>query len=148
MKLQFAEFWKCFKKGSCVNFLFKEVLKTLIPTFFFLLLLEMPSTRSQSNAQPTLDFPRRKSCRVSSRSKIQDVTQALVQSPTKLDPPFLTQTLARIRPLSPRTIGPPAHPFVTHRFCGSASQPAATSSTEPQENAQGMTTAATSVSAR
>eukprot|EP00066_Takifugu_rubripes_P010325 XP_003978064.1 PREDICTED: cell division control protein 6 homolog [Takifugu rubripes] len=62
----------------------------------------MPSTRSQSNAQPTLDFPRRKSCRVSSRSKIQDVTQALVQSPTKLDPPFLTQTLARIRPLSPR----------------------------------------------
>lgn len=41
MKLQFAEFWKCFNKGSCVNFLFKEVLKTLIPTFFFLLLLEV-----------------------------------------------------------------------------------------------------------
>lgn len=60
----------------------------------------MPSTRSQSHAQPMLDFPRRKSCRVSSRSKIQDVTQVSVQSPTK--PQLLTQTLARIRPLSPR----------------------------------------------
>lgn len=62
----------------------------------------MPSTRSQSHTQPTLDFPRCKSCRVSSRSKIQDVTQVPVQSTTKLDPQLLTQTLARIRPLSPR----------------------------------------------
>lgn len=34
----------------------------------------------------------------------------------------------------PETMGPPTHPFVTHTWpCGSASQPAATFSAEPQE---------------
>lgn len=55
---------------------------------------QMPSTRSQGHAQPTLAFPRRKSCRVSSRSKTPHVEQPLVCSPTKPEP--------RIRPLSPR----------------------------------------------
>lgn len=63
---------------------------------------QMPSTRSQGHVQPTLAFPRRKSCRVSSRSKTPHVTQPLVHSPTKPDPQFITQTLTRIRPLSPR----------------------------------------------
>uniref|UniRef100_A0A3P8S5M4 Cell division control protein n=1 Tax=Amphiprion percula TaxID=161767 RepID=A0A3P8S5M4_AMPPE len=42
----------------------------------------MPSTRSQGRAQPTLPFPRRKSCRVSSRSK----TEQPVALPTHLSP--------------------------------------------------------------
>uniref|UniRef100_A0A674MBN2 Cell division control protein n=1 Tax=Takifugu rubripes TaxID=31033 RepID=A0A674MBN2_TAKRU len=57
----------------------------------------MPSTRSQSNAQPTLDFPRRKSCRVSSRSKIQDPTPLSPIGSVAL-PPSLQPRL----PLSPR----------------------------------------------
>uniref|UniRef100_H3CLC8 Cell division control protein n=1 Tax=Tetraodon nigroviridis TaxID=99883 RepID=H3CLC8_TETNG len=46
----------------------------------------MPSTRSQGQAQPTLAFPRRRSCRVSSRSKTPRVPPPPVQSPTKPDP--------------------------------------------------------------
>lgn len=64
----------------------------------FSCVFQMPSTRSQGHTQPTLAFPRRKSCRVSSRSKTPHVTQPLACSPTKPDPQFLTQ----IRPLSPR----------------------------------------------
>lgn len=47
----------------------------------------MPSTRSQGRAQPQLQFPRRRSCRASSRSK----------TPQPDEP----QNLARIGPLSP-----------------------------------------------
>ncbi|XP_032372413.1 cell division control protein 6 homolog [Etheostoma spectabile] len=62
----------------------------------------MPSTRSHGRVQPTLSFPRRKSCRVSSRSKAGE------KSPTKTLDPVLTRigplspVLTRIGPLSPR----------------------------------------------
>ncbi|XP_018530525.1 cell division control protein 6 homolog [Lates calcarifer] len=61
----------------------------------------MPSTRSQGRAQPTLQFPRRKSCRVSSRSKTPQPQKSPISSPTKPEP---QQHLAptRIGPLSPR----------------------------------------------
>ncbi|XP_044045462.1 cell division control protein 6 homolog [Siniperca chuatsi] len=60
----------------------------------------MPSTRSQGRAQPTLSFPRRKSCRASSRSKTQQRDKSPTPSPTEPEP----QHPARIRigPLSPR----------------------------------------------
>lgn len=67
---------------------------------------KMPSTRSQGHAQPTLSFPRRKSCRVSSRSKTPQLERPLAPSPTKPQPQHLAQTLTRIGPLSPRR---PAH---------------------------------------
>ncbi|KAA8593125.1 hypothetical protein FQN60_018580, partial [Etheostoma spectabile] len=63
---------------------------------------DMPSTRSHGRVQPTLSFPRRKSCRVSSRSKAGE------KSPTKTLDPVLTRigplspVLTRIGPLSPR----------------------------------------------
>lgn len=58
----------------------------------------MPSTRSQGRVQPTLAFPRRKSCRVSSHSKTAQPEQPQAPSPTKPTP----QTLTCIGPLSPR----------------------------------------------
>ncbi|KAM9362699.1 cell division control protein 6 homolog [Symphorus nematophorus] len=58
----------------------------------------MPSTRSQGRAQPTLSFPRRKSCRASSRPKTQQLDESPAPSPTKPE----RQTLTRIGPLSPR----------------------------------------------
>ncbi|XP_070843432.1 cell division control protein 6 homolog [Chaetodon trifascialis] len=60
----------------------------------------MPSTRSRGQAQPTLPFPRRKSCRVSSRSKTPQLEQPPAPSPTKPEPQRLA--LTRIGPLSPR----------------------------------------------
>lgn len=66
--------------------------------FLFSGLEKMPSTRSQGRAQPTLSFPRRKSCRVSSRSKTPQQAKSPVSSPTKPEPAALT----RFGPLSPR----------------------------------------------
>ncbi|XP_013887183.1 cell division control protein 6 homolog [Austrofundulus limnaeus] len=57
----------------------------------------MPSTRSKGQAQPTLQFPRRKSCRASS-IKTPKCQEAPPSSPTKPSPNPVT----RIRPLSPR----------------------------------------------
>ncbi|XP_067441622.1 cell division control protein 6 homolog [Thunnus thynnus] len=64
----------------------------------------MPSTRSQGRAQPTLQFPRRKSCRASSRSKTPQLDKYPAPSPTKPKHQSLTTaaTLTRIGPLSPR----------------------------------------------
>ncbi|KAE8300610.1 Cell division control protein 6-like protein CDC6-related protein Cdc18-related protein [Larimichthys crocea] len=62
----------------------------------------MPSTRSQGRAQPTLSFPRRKSCRVSSHPKTPQQEQPPAPSPTKAKPQHLARTLTRIGPLSPR----------------------------------------------
>uniref|UniRef100_A0A3P8S607 Cell division control protein n=1 Tax=Amphiprion percula TaxID=161767 RepID=A0A3P8S607_AMPPE len=55
----------------------------------------MPSTRSQGRAQPTLPFPRRKSCRVSSRSKTEAQKSPAEPKPEPVSP-------IRIGPLSPR----------------------------------------------
>ncbi|XP_023131876.2 cell division control protein 6 homolog [Amphiprion ocellaris] len=60
----------------------------------------MPSTRSQGRAQPTLPFPRRKSCRVSSRSKTEAQKSPAEPKPEPVSP-------IRIGPLSPRR---PANP--------------------------------------
>uniref|UniRef100_A0A3Q4MA11 Cell division control protein 6 homolog n=1 Tax=Neolamprologus brichardi TaxID=32507 RepID=A0A3Q4MA11_NEOBR len=60
----------------------------------------MPSTRSQGRAQPTLQFPRRKSCRVSSRSKKPEPQKSPAVSPIK--PETQDPGLTRIGPLSPR----------------------------------------------
>lgn len=60
----------------------------------------MPSTRSQGRAQPTLQFPRRKSCRVSSRSKKPEPQKSPAVSPIK--PETQAPGLTRIGPLSPR----------------------------------------------
>eukprot|EP00064_Thunnus_orientalis_P025127 superscaffoldBa00011969_g25455 len=65
----------------------------------------MPSTRSQGRAQPTLQFPRRKSCRASSRSKTLQLDKSPAPSLTKPKHQTLTTaaaTLTRIGPLSPR----------------------------------------------
>lgn len=69
----------------------------------------MPSTRSQGQAQPTLPFPRRRSCRVSSRSKMPQQAQSPVSSPSKPGPVALTHN----GPLSPRRhadLPPPLSP--------------------------------------
>lgn len=60
----------------------------------------MPSTRSQGRAQPTLQFPRRKSSRVSSRSKKPEPQKSPAVSPIKPEPQ--APGLMRIGPLSPR----------------------------------------------
>ncbi|XP_069386181.1 cell division control protein 6 homolog [Paralichthys olivaceus] len=60
----------------------------------------MPSTRSQGRAQPTLQFPRRKSTRVPSVSKAPPTSPG--SSPTKPESQHLATTLTRIGPLSPR----------------------------------------------
>ncbi|XP_073325470.1 cell division control protein 6 homolog [Pagrus major] len=72
----------------------------------------MPSTRSQGQAQPTLSFPRRKSCRVSSTSKTPKLEQPPAPSPIKLEPKHLAQIgpLAPIRPARQPTPLSPRHP--------------------------------------
>ncbi|XP_042068666.1 cell division control protein 6 homolog [Haplochromis burtoni] len=60
----------------------------------------MPSTRSQGRGQPTLQFPRRKSSRVSSRSKKPEPQKSPAVSPIKPEPQ--APGLTRIGPLSPR----------------------------------------------
>ncbi|XP_034445288.1 cell division control protein 6 homolog [Hippoglossus hippoglossus] len=60
----------------------------------------MPSTRSQGRAQPTLQFPRRKSTRVSSVSKTPHKSPG--SSPTKPGSQPLATPLTQIGPLSPR----------------------------------------------
>lgn len=78
--------------------------------------LQMPSTRSQSQAQPTLAFPRRKTCRVSSRSKTPREPELAVQSPSKPDGQFSTQTPTWISPLAPRCpAAPPPSPSLQPR---------------------------------
>ncbi|KAM6972000.1 LOW QUALITY PROTEIN: cell division control protein 6 homolog [Aplochiton taeniatus] len=59
----------------------------------------MPSTRSKAQAQPTLQFPRRKSSRVDSCSKTSP-TSEVSPSPIKLNP--MVQVSAQLGPLSPR----------------------------------------------
>ncbi|XP_037546549.1 cell division control protein 6 homolog [Nematolebias whitei] len=59
----------------------------------------MPSTRSQDQAQLTLQFPRRRSCRASSRGKTPKPQNAPPSSPTKPEPQ--PAPLTRIGPLSP-----------------------------------------------
>ncbi|KAM7009808.1 cell division control protein 6 homolog [Tautogolabrus adspersus] len=58
----------------------------------------MPSTRSQDQSQPMLPFPRRKSCRASSRSKAPQLDKSPAPSPSKNFSP----TLTRIGPISPK----------------------------------------------
>ncbi|XP_047220344.1 cell division control protein 6 homolog isoform X2 [Girardinichthys multiradiatus] len=60
----------------------------------------MPRTRSQGQAQPTLQFPRRKSCQASLRSKTPHHTKVTAPSPTNPEPWPLTPTL--IGPISPK----------------------------------------------
>ncbi|XP_026159398.1 cell division control protein 6 homolog [Mastacembelus armatus] len=89
----------------------------------------MPSTRSQGRAQPTLPFPRRKSCRASSRSKTPQLEKPSVPSPTKPEPQRLPAALTRIGPLSPRRPSDQPTPLsprrpVTHPFPLSPRRPA------------------------
>ncbi|XP_070780665.1 cell division control protein 6 homolog [Enoplosus armatus] len=77
----------------------------------------MPSTRSQGRAQPTLSFPRRKSCRVSSSSKTPPLDKSPAPSPTK--PQHLAPALIRVGPLSPRRPAaqlPPSFPSLLPRL--------------------------------
>ncbi|XP_033985650.1 cell division control protein 6 homolog [Trematomus bernacchii] len=60
----------------------------------------MPSTRSNGQAQPTLAFPRRKSCRVSSHGKTPQREESPAASPSK--PETQNLNLGRIAPMSPR----------------------------------------------
>ncbi|XP_033985819.1 uncharacterized protein LOC117481983 [Trematomus bernacchii] len=62
--------------------------------------LNMPSTRSNGQAQPTLAFPRRKSCRVSSHGKTPQREESPAASPSK--PETQNLNLGRIGPMSPR----------------------------------------------
>lgn len=71
-------------------------------SFMFQIKHKMPSTRSQGQAQPTLAFPRRKSCRVPLTPKTPKLEKSPAPSPSKLEP----KQLPRIGPLSPRR---PAH---------------------------------------
>ena len=81
---------------------------------------KMPSTRSQGQAQPTLAFPRRKSCRVPSTPKTPKLEKSPAPSPSKLEPKHLT----RIGPLSPRR---PAHPHTPLSPRHPAGKPASSS---------------------
>uniref|UniRef100_A0A3B5AK22 Cell division control protein n=1 Tax=Stegastes partitus TaxID=144197 RepID=A0A3B5AK22_9TELE len=69
----------------------------------------MPNTRSQGQAQATLPFPRRKSCRASSRSKTLHPQKSPASSPAKPDPRPVSPI--RIRPLSPRRRANPPDPL-------------------------------------
>lgn len=60
----------------------------------------MPSTRSQGQVQPMLQFPRRRSCRASSRVKTPKPQNAPLSSPAEPEPQ--PAPLTRIGPLSPR----------------------------------------------
>lgn len=74
----------------------------------------MPSTRSQGRDQPTLQFPRRKSCRTPSRSKTAQLEKSPAPSPSKpANKPVTLLSPRRIAgqltPLSPRK--PVTHPY-------------------------------------
>ncbi|KAM3623199.1 uncharacterized protein V6R79_008357 [Siganus canaliculatus] len=76
----------------------------------------MPSTRSQGRAQPTLAFPRRKSCRASARSKTpQPVSEGQLPAPSPTKPE-LAHTLTRLGPLSPRRLADQAGPLSPRRL--------------------------------
>ncbi|XP_058496603.1 cell division control protein 6 homolog [Solea solea] len=62
----------------------------------------MPSTRSQGRPQPTLEFPRRKSCRAAAKSKTPLPQKSPISSPTKPEPQSVSSALTQIGPLSPR----------------------------------------------
>ncbi|XP_038567980.1 LOW QUALITY PROTEIN: cell division control protein 6 homolog [Micropterus salmoides] len=85
----------------------------------------MPSTRSQGRAQPTLSFPRRKSCRVSSRSKAPQLDKSPAPSPTKPEP----KPLVQIGPLSPRRLADRPTPLSPRR---PAAQPPSSPSLQPR----------------
>ncbi|KAK9540825.1 hypothetical protein VZT92_003251 [Zoarces viviparus] len=59
----------------------------------------MPSTRSNGRAQPTLSFPRRKSCRVSSKTPQLDKSHP---APSPAEPGPQQPVTTRIGPLSPK----------------------------------------------
>uniref|UniRef100_A0A669CS36 Cell division control protein n=1 Tax=Oreochromis niloticus TaxID=8128 RepID=A0A669CS36_ORENI len=88
----------------------------------------MPSTRSQGRAQPTLQFPRRKSCRVSSHSKKPEPQKSPAVSPAKPEPQPHTPGLTRIGPLPPRRPINLSTPLSPRRY---TDQPAPLSSTWP-----------------
>uniref|UniRef100_A0A3B4XPY7 Cell division cycle 6 homolog (S. cerevisiae) n=1 Tax=Seriola lalandi dorsalis TaxID=1841481 RepID=A0A3B4XPY7_SERLL len=71
----------------------------------------MPSTRSQGRAQPTLQFPRRKSCRESSRSKTKPERQRL----TSTGPLSPRRPAVQLTPLSPGRL-PPSSPGLQPRL--------------------------------
>ncbi|XP_029284230.1 cell division control protein 6 homolog [Cottoperca gobio] len=73
----------------------------------------MPSTRSHGRAQPTLSFPRRKSCRVSSTAKTPQLETSPAPSPKKPGPQDLRPSL--IRPMSPRRPAPRLAPLSPKR---------------------------------
>ncbi|XP_056227841.1 cell division control protein 6 homolog [Seriola aureovittata] len=83
----------------------------------------MPSTRSQGRAQPTLQFPRRKSCRESSRSKTPQPQKSPLPSPSKPERQRLTSTgplsprrpAVQLTPLSPGRL-PPSSPGLQPRL--------------------------------
>lgn len=84
---------------------------------------QMPNTRSQAPNQPTLAFPRRKSCRVSSRSKTPRDAQPPAGSPSKPGPLPRNSPLSSGRsapqpsPLSPRRpAAPPPSPCLQPRL--------------------------------
>ncbi|XP_029913437.1 cell division control protein 6 homolog [Myripristis murdjan] len=62
----------------------------------------MPSTRSKGTAQPTLQFPRRKSCRAASRSKTPRPEEPAAPCPKEAKPQLPLAALGRIGPLSPQ----------------------------------------------
>ncbi|TKS68696.1 Cell division control protein 6 -like protein CDC6-related protein [Collichthys lucidus] len=77
--------------------------------------------REDGRAQPTLSFPRRKSCRVSSHPKTPQQEHPPAPSPTKPEPQHLARTLTRIGPLSPRRpdaqqAPPPSSPHLQPRL--------------------------------
>uniref|UniRef100_A0A3P8VSJ3 Cell division cycle 6 homolog (S. cerevisiae) n=1 Tax=Cynoglossus semilaevis TaxID=244447 RepID=A0A3P8VSJ3_CYNSE len=62
----------------------------------------MPSTRSQGRPQTTLQFPRRKSCRVVTNVKNLHPSRTENSSPPEVEPLLPDSALLRARPLSPR----------------------------------------------
>lgn len=95
------------------------------------------SMMSVSDAQHTLSEPRSTHAGLPSPQILQSIFTS--QDPrcntvaNQVGPPAPhTDSDPDRAPLS-ETIGPPVHPFVAPTFCGSPSQPAATSSAEPQE---------------
>lgn len=74
----------------------------------------MPSTRSKGRAQPTLQFPRRKSCRAPPSFKTRKPQGAPLSPPTLPQPAPAT----RIRPLSPRRPADPPVSLTPRRLVG------------------------------
>lgn len=119
----------CLSKESVGNTLrYITVYRQLIYnrlSFVFQIKHKMPSTRSQGRAQPTLSFPRRKSCRVSSRSKAPQLDKSPAPSPTKPEP----KPLVQIGPLSPRRLADRPTPLSPRR---PAAQPPSSPSLQPR----------------